>query len=196
MSLPNASHSGESCQFLNNKSPSALPQTSVSNHVLTPCHGQGDCPCHSCLPSHSSGGQVIRDFSADSASHLDQGDCSSDLETTSSECMVYATLPKTAVILFFSQRQTLHSIYPLHPPVAVNPLLHPMMDTDLSPSSYPCGDFCPTPVSSGRHQFTSFCNSPRASSVWSKPRAVLPGPFASHLYQCPMVWSCVNVCFV
>ncbi len=79
MSLPSASHSGESCQFLNNKSLSALPQTSVSNHVLTPCHGQGDCPCHSCLPSHSSGGQVIRYFSADSASHLDQGDCSSDL---------------------------------------------------------------------------------------------------------------------
>lgn len=30
MILPSASHSGESCQFLNNKSPSALPQTSVS----------------------------------------------------------------------------------------------------------------------------------------------------------------------
>lgn len=118
-------------------------------------------------------------------------------KTTSSECLVYATLPKTAVILSFSQRQTLHSIYPLHPPVTtVNPLLHPMMDTDLSPSSFPCGDFCPTPVSSGRHHLTYFCHSPRASSVCSNPRAVLPGPFASHLYQCPLVWSCVNVCFV
>lgn len=66
---------------------SPLSNISLSNHVLTPCHGQGDCPCHSChgqgghpsLPSHSSGGQVIRDFSADSAPHLDQGDCSSDL---------------------------------------------------------------------------------------------------------------------
>ncbi len=73
-------------------------------------------------------------------------------KTTSSECMVYASLPKTAVILSFSQRQPSTQLRP--PVAAVNPLLHPMMDTDLSPS-FPCGDFCTTPVSSGRHHLLS-----------------------------------------
>lgn len=126
-------------------SPTTLPQTSVLSNYLsnsTSCHGQGDCPCHSChvkevypcLPSHGSGCQVIRDFLADSASHLDQIDCSSDLCLQDHFLIMhdkcYSSKDSCHPVLF-----PVANIYPLHPPVAaLNPLLHCTVAADL-PSS-------------------------------------------------------------
>lgn len=175
---------------------------SLSNHVLTPCHGQGDCPCHSChgqgghprLPSHSSGGQVIRDFLADSASHLDQGDCSSDLCLQDHFLRMHGICysPKDSCHPFLFPAAT---IYPLRPPVAaVNPLLRPIMTFLLPPSLVVTSVPLQSLVATINLLLSVTALEPPVSAPAPEQyyQALLPPIYTS----APFVLSCVNVCFV
>lgn len=123
MSFPSASHSGESCQFLNNKSPSALCQTSVSLTMSwLPVMGKETVPV---IPVMAKEATPVCPATVQEAKSLEISQLTappiltretvpqiSASKAISSEYMVNATLPKTAA-----------TIHPLHPPVAaVNPL--------------------------------------------------------------------------